>query len=95
METKKVLKLGKVVSPTSGSVTMFIEDVNWGPIVTGKDEEEASEKFKKALRATCIANTAFNLADLFKEGRLGEGTTMEVIEESKKYMKEGFSELQC
>lgn len=48
--------IGRKVGP-DGAITLYVKDHPWGPIVTGKNLDEAKAKFRLALTGNMIANS--------------------------------------
>ncbi len=48
--------IGRKVGP-DGAITLYVMDHSWGPIVTGKNLDEAKAKFRLALTGNMIANS--------------------------------------
>jgi hypothetical protein len=58
METvEKFAAIASVTNPENGEVTLFISNEPWGPVVTGKNLEEAKSKIEEAFGLTMVANS--------------------------------------
>lgn len=53
----KEIRIAALSDPDTKEVTLFVFGENWGPIVTGKNLEEAKTKMKEAMRVSMIYNS--------------------------------------
>ena len=87
MKTEYVVLLVKE-NTESGSVTMSVSSESWGPVVTGKDMQEAKNKMKEAFAVSMLFNTF-----LSHKKALKENFRAEMVDSANK-MKELESQLQ-
>mgnify|MGYP003405375272 FL=1 len=83
MKTEYVVLLVKE-NKDNGSVTMSVSSESWGPVVTGKDMQDAKNKMKEAFAVSMLFNTFMShrksLKDNFRTDMVDSANKMKELE---------------
>jgi|GEM_PF-3496286 hypothetical protein len=79
--------IGSTTNENTGAVTLFFTEEKWGPVVTGRDLNEAKDKFIDALKVSLVIRSILETNDLYTKNKLGAQTTSEILGNVKKELE--------